>query len=77
MAKYKVHIKKDGNETTYTTNATTLATVTYCANLDKYDVSTPSVGLMVSTAEEADKIARESVTDFLASVGVTPQFIND
>lgn len=29
MAIYKVHIKTEGNTTTYTTNATTLATVTY------------------------------------------------
>ena len=77
MAIYKVHIKTDGDTTTYTTNATTLATVIYRTELTKYDVSTPNDVLLVDTAEEADKISRERISDFLATVGVTPLFIND
>lgn len=77
MAIYKVHIKTVGDKTTYTTNATTLAAITYRADFDKYDVNTPSVGVMVETSEEADKIARESVTAFLANLGVVPNFINE
>ncbi len=32
---------------------------------------------MVDTIEEANEIARESVTAFLTGVGVTPDFINE
>ncbi|MDE5704508.1 hypothetical protein [Muribaculum sp.] len=77
MAIYKVRIKTEGNTTTYTTNATTLATVTYRPALDKWDVSAPSIGILADTKEEADKMARESITSFLASVGLTPDFINE
>ena len=77
MAIYKVHIKTEENTTTYTTNATTLATVAYRANLDKYDVSTPSVGMLADTEAEAQNTARESVTAFLATLGIVPEFIND
>lgn len=77
MATYKVHIKTEGNTTTYTTNATTLATVTYRADLGKYDVSTHKGSELADTAEEAEKAARESVTAFLATLGIVPEFIND
>lgn len=77
MAIYKVHIKTEGNKTTYTTNATTLATVIYRADLDKYDVSTPNASELSSTSEEADKAAREGITAFMATVGQRPEFIND
>lgn len=77
MATYKVHIKTDGNTTTYTTNAAILATVTYRVDLDKYDVSAPSVGMLADTEAEAQKAARESITAFLAPLGVVPEFIND
>lgn len=77
MATYKVHIKTEGDKTTYTTNATTLATVTYRADLGKYDVSTPSVGMFADTEPEAHSTARESITAFLAPLGVVPEFIND
>lgn len=76
MAIYKVHIKTEGDKTTYTTNATTLAAVTYRADLDKYDVSTPSVGMLADTEAEAQKAARESVTAFLVTLGIVPEFIN-
>lgn len=77
MAIYKVHIKTEGDTTTYTTNATTLATVAYRADLDKYDVSTPSIDMLADTEAEAHNITRESVTAFLATVGPVPEFIND
>lgn len=77
MAIYKVHIKTEGNTTTYTTNAAILATVTYRANLDKYDVSTPSVGMLADTEAEAQNTARESITAFFATLGIVPEFIND
>lgn len=77
MTIYKVRIKTEGNKTTYTTNATTLATVTYRADLDKYDVSTPSIGMLADTEAEAHNTARESVTAFLATLGIVPEFIND
>lgn len=77
MATYKVHIKTEGNTATYTTNAAILATVTYRADLNKYDVSTLSVGMLADTEVEAQKAARESVTAFLATLGIVPEFIND
>lgn len=77
MAIYKVRIKTEGNTTTYTTNATTLATINYKPEVNKWDVSAPSIGMMADTQEEADKTARESTTAFLASVGITPDFINE
>lgn len=77
MAIYKVRIKTEGNTTTYTTNATMLATVTYHPTLDKWDVSAPSIGMLADTKEEAAKTARESITAFFASVGLTPDFINE
>lgn len=76
MAIYKVHIKTEGDKTTYTTNATTLAAVTYRADLDKYDVSTPSVGMLADTEAEAHTAAREGVTAFLATLGIVPEYIN-
>lgn len=77
MAIYKVHIKTVGNTTTYTTNAATLATVTYRADLGKYDVSTPSVGMLADTEAEAHNTARESITAFLSALGIVPELIND
>lgn len=77
MAIYKVHIKTEGDKTTYTTNAVTLATVTHRADLGKYDVSTPSVGMLAGTEAEAHSTARESITAFLATLGIVPEFIND
>lgn len=77
MAIYKVRIKTEGNTTTYTTNATTLATVTCHAGTDKYSVTAPNNSVLADTADEADKIARESITEFLTSLGTVPEFIND
>lgn len=77
MAIYKVRIKTEGDKITYRTNATTLATVTYRPDLNKWDVSTPSVGMLAETKEDADKTARESITAFFASVGLSPDFINE
>lgn len=77
MAIYKVRIKTEGNTTTYTTNATTLATVTCLAETDKYSVTAPNNSVLADTADEADKIARESITDFFTSLGIVPEFIND
>ena len=77
MATYKVHIKKNGYKTTYSTNDTTLATTIYRPDLDKYDLCSPSVGQLVNTREEADSAARESITAFFATVGLVPDFVND
>lgn len=77
MVIYKVRIKTVSNKTAYTTNATTLATVTYRADLDKYDISTPNGSVLADTEAEAQKAARESVTAFLATLGIVPEFIND
>jgi hypothetical protein len=76
MAIYKVRIKTVSNKTTYTTNATTLATVIYRAELGKYDVSTPSVGMLADTEAEAQNTALESITAFLATLGIVPEFTN-
>lgn len=77
MAIYKVHIKREGDKTTYTTNATILATVTNNPDLNKWSVSAPNIEVQVNTQEEADKVARESVTRFIATLGIVPDFIND
>lgn len=77
MAIYKVHIKAVGNTTTYTTNAATLATVAYRADLDKYDISTPNGSVLAAAGAEAQKAARESITTFFATLGIVPEFIND
>lgn len=77
MAIYKVHIKKEGDKTTYTTNATTFATITRCADSGKFEVITPDGVQLAYTPEEADKIAREFTTKIMASVGAVPNFINE
>lgn len=77
MAIYKVRIKTEGDTTTYTTNATTLATVTCHAETDKYSITTPNDSVLADTAEEADKIARESITELFTSLRIVPEFINE
>ena len=77
MTIYKVRIKTVSNKTTYTTNATTLATVIYRAELGKYDVSTPNSSVLADTEAEAHNTARESITAFFATLGIVPEFIND
>ena len=77
MAIYKVHIKTECNKTVYTIYATVLASVTYRADLGKYEVETDKSKLSADTADEADRLARESVTAFLANLGVVPNFINE
>lgn len=77
MAIYKVHIRTERNTTTYTTNATIFATVTYRGELGKYDVSMPNGSVLADTEPEAQNIARESVTAFLATLGIVSEFIND
>lgn len=77
MSIYKVRIKTEGNTTTYTTNATTLATVIYRAELDKYDVSTPNSSVLADTEAEAHDTVRESITAFFATLRIVPEFIND
>lgn len=77
MAIYKVIIKTEAGKTTYITNATTFATITQREESGQYEVSTPKGVHLVDTAEEADKVAREFTTKVMASVGVTPNFINE
>ncbi|MBD5225569.1 MAG: hypothetical protein HDS68_06350 [Bacteroidales bacterium] len=77
MAIYKVHIKTEGDKTTYTTNATTFAAITHRAGSGKFDVITPDGVLPADTPEEADKIAREFTAKVMASVGTVPNFINE
>lgn len=77
MAVYKVLIKTEGDKTTYTTNATTLATVSYNQESDKWHVSAPHTKKQVSTKEEAEEAARDGITAFFASLGLTPNFINE
>ncbi len=76
MAIYKVHIKTTGSVTTYTTNATTFATITRLADPDKYEVSTSHRVQLADTLEEAHKAAREYTTRVMSSVGAVPDFIN-
>ena len=77
MAIYKVIIKIEGDKTTYTTNATTFATITRLTDSGKFEVKTPDWMQLVDTSEEADKIAREFTTKVMASIGVVPNFINE
>ena len=77
MAIYIVRIKTEGDKITYRTNSTTLATINYDPESDKWHVSAPHTKRQRNTREEADKTARESITSFFASVGLTPDFINE
>lgn len=77
MAIYKVIIRTDGDKTTYTTNATTFATITRRADSGRYEVTTPDGAQLADTLEEADKIAREFTAKVMAYVGVVPNFINE
>lgn len=77
MAIYKIHIKTEGNKTTYRTNATTFATITRRADSGKFEVTTPDSVQLVDTPEEADRIAREFTAKVMASVGTVPNFINE
>ena len=77
MAIYKVHIKTEGDKTIYTIYTTVLASVAYRADLGKYEVKTEKNELPADTADEADRLARESVTALLANLGVVPNFINE
>ena len=77
MAIYKVRITTEGTSTTYPTNATTLAAVAYNPESDKWDVSAPYTKSQINTQEEADITARESIIAFFASVGLSPEFINE
>lgn len=76
MAIYKVHIKTEGYRTTYRTNDTTLATVTYSPELNKWSVSAPHIEEQANTPEGADKVARENITALFATWGIVPEFIN-
>ncbi len=77
MAVYKVLIKTEGGKITYTTNATTLATISYNQESDKWHVSASHTKRQVNTKEEADDITCKSITAFFASSGLTPNFINE
>ncbi|MBD5178129.1 MAG: hypothetical protein HDT00_00310 [Bacteroidales bacterium] len=77
MAIYKVHIKTEGNKTVYTIYTTVFASIIYRADLGKYEVETEKSKLTADTADEADRMARESITAFLANLGVVPNFINE
>lgn len=77
MSIYKVHIKTDGNVTTYTTNATLLATITYRAEVGKYNVTTDNWDKSVDTATEAENMVHEIITSLFTNWGITPDFIND
>lgn len=77
MAIYKVHIKTDGDKTIYSTNGTTLATVSYNPATDKWDISAPTMDGQTATQEEADKAVRESITVFFATTGLSPNFTKD
>ncbi len=75
MAIYKVRIKTEGNTTTYTTNATTLATIIFSPEAEKWDITAPYTKERAHTQKEADKTARESITAFFASMGLTADFV--
>lgn len=77
MTIYKVHIRTEGNRTAYTVNETTLATID-CKAPGQYVISN-STGkelAAISTAEEADKMARDKITAFMARLGIVPDFIS-
>lgn len=74
MTIYKVHIKTEGDKTTYTTNATTLATVVRRWN-DQYKSGKELAA--TSSAAEADETAREKIPAFFARLGIVPNFISE
>jgi hypothetical protein len=76
MSIYKVHVKRIELTTTYITNSTELARIE--ATPDHYNVK--QEGKTIATAatyEEAEEEAKKAVTHLMASVGVTPNFINE
>lgn len=77
MAIYKVNIKTKGDKTVYSIYSTVLASVTFLADLGKYEVASERNKQLADTADEADKAARESVRTFLAHLGIVPNFINE
>lgn len=78
MTIYKVHIKTEGDKTTYKTNDTTLATIE-CRGNDKYIIFSNSGKELAATssAAEADETAREKITAFFARLGIVPNFISE
>lgn len=77
MATYKVRIKTEGDKITYRTNSTTLATITCSPEAERWDITAPYTKERAQTQEEADSVARKSITVFFASVGLIPNFINE
>lgn len=75
MSIYKVRIKTEGDTTVYTLYTTVLVSIIYRANLGKYEVITEKRQRLADTAEEADRMARESITVFMAKLGIVSNFI--
>ncbi len=74
---YKVHIKNVDGRITYVTNDTTFATISYDADSGKYKIETPDSTQLSDTQEQADQLAKAFVTRVMASLGVTPNFVNE
>lgn len=75
MSTYKVHIATEGDKTSYTINGHKLATVTKA--VDSYAMTTNGKTQAFATSAEADAAAKAAVSQILASVGCTPNFINE
>lgn len=76
MSIYKVHVKRTELTTTYITNSTELARIQ--TEPDHYNVIQEDKTIATAaTYEEAEEKAKEAVARLMASVGVTPNFINE
>ena len=75
MAIYKVYIETEGGKTIYRVNTTELVSIDYIPDVNKYEVTFDHKKLIVTTAKEADKTAREKITNFFARLGIVPNFI--
>lgn len=75
MSIYKVRIATDGDKTNYTINGHILAEVSKTA--DGYAMTTNGRTQPFATPTEANDAAKSAVTKILASLGCTPNFINE
>lgn len=76
MSIYKVHVKRTETTTTFTTSSTELARIQ--TEPDHYNVSLEGKTIAkVVTYDEAEEVAKKAVVRLMASVGVTPNFINE
>lgn len=76
MSIYKVHIATNGDTTTYTTNGTVLAEIRKIGE----DYNVYQDGKLIGCCCEYDNAktwAEKNVTSLMASVGVSPKFINE